>query len=59
MYELPDADKKALERIMAPMWEEWMAEKEAKGLPGRKIVADLYDIFRGMGVEDPFHGYTP
>lgn len=59
MIELPPPDMKKIGRIVAPMWEEWIAEKEAKGLPGKKIVVDLYSILKGMGVKNPFHGYTP
>ena len=58
-YELPAADMKEIGEIVAPMWQEWITEKEAKGLPGKKIVADLYKTFKGLGVQNPFHGYRP
>ena len=41
------------------MWEEWIAEKEAKGYPAKKVVSDLYDVLKGFGVQNPFHGYKP
>jgi len=59
IYELPPADMEKVGAIVAPMWEEWISEKEAKGFPAKKIVADLYTILRDMGVSNPFHGYTP
>jgi len=59
VHELPPADMEAFGKIMAPIWKEWIAEKEAKGLPGKKIVTDFYNILKGMGVKKPFHGYTP
>jgi TRAP-type C4-dicarboxylate transport system substrate-binding protein len=59
IYQLPPADMEELGKLVVPMWQEWIAEKEAKGLPGKKIVADLYNILKGMGVEKPFHGYKP
>jgi TRAP-type C4-dicarboxylate transport system substrate-binding protein len=57
--DLPPADMEQIGKILAPMWTNWIAEKEAKGLPGKKVVADYYNILRGMGVKKPFHGYTP
>ena len=44
---------------MAPIWEEWIAEKTAKGYPAKKIVADLYASLKDLGVKNPFHGYKP
>ncbi|MBW1799299.1 MAG: TRAP transporter substrate-binding protein [Deltaproteobacteria bacterium] len=59
VYKLPDADMAEVGKALAPLWKEWIAEKEAKGLPGKQIVADYYNILRGMGMQKPFHGYTP
>jgi len=58
-YTLSAADMEKVGKVVAPLWEKWIAEKEAKGLPGKKIVKDFYNILKGMGVENPFHGYKP
>lgn len=57
--ELSSQDMDEVGKILAPIWENWIAEKEAKGLPGKKIVADYYNILKSMGSKKPFHGYTP
>jgi TRAP-type C4-dicarboxylate transport system substrate-binding protein len=58
-YDLPATDMTEIGGIVAPLWEQWISEKEAKGMPGKKIVTDLYETFKGMGVRNPFHGYRP
>lgn len=58
-YTLSSTELKKLGQAVAPLWEKWISEKEAKGLPAKKIVKDLYNIFIDMGVENPFHGYVP
>ena len=57
--ELSPADTEQMDKIMAPIWGKWIAEKETKGLPGRKIVTEYYNILKEMGSKRPFHGYTP
>ena len=37
----------------------WVDDMDAKGLPGKKIVADYYNILKGMGSKQPYHGYVP
>ncbi|MBW2067015.1 MAG: TRAP transporter substrate-binding protein [Deltaproteobacteria bacterium] len=59
IYQLPSTDMEELGNIMAPMWEEWIAKKAAKGYPAKKILADLYGVLRNLGVRKPFHGYKP
>jgi TRAP-type C4-dicarboxylate transport system substrate-binding protein len=58
-YDLPATDMTEIGGIVAPLWKQWISKKEAKGMPGKKIVADLYETFKGMGVQNPFHGYRP
>ena len=59
VYKLSDADMEEVGKALAPLWKKWIEEKEVKGLPGKKIVDDYYHILRGMGIQKPFHGYTP
>ena len=51
---LPPTEMDKLKRLLAPFWDKWIAENEAKGLPAKKAVDDLYSIFRSIGVEEPF-----
>jgi TRAP-type C4-dicarboxylate transport system substrate-binding protein len=51
---LPPAEMQKIEKLLAPLWDKWIADNEAKGLPAKKAVDDLYSILTGLGVEDPF-----
>ncbi|MFH1488920.1 MAG: TRAP transporter substrate-binding protein [Pseudomonadota bacterium] len=57
--DLPPADMEEVGKRLAPLWEKWIAEQELKGRPGKKIVADYYNILKSMGSKNPFHGYKP
>lgn len=57
--EFPPQDMDEIGKRLAPLWTQWIDEMEAKGLPGKAIVADYYNILKGMGSKKPFHGYTP
>ena len=52
-------EKEKMNTILASVWEKWIADIEARGLPGKKAVSDLYQILKELGVEKPFVGYTP
>jgi len=56
---IPEEELKKVWDAVSPIWENWIAEGEAKGLPRKQMVDDLYYIFRDMRVEKPFHGYAP
>ena len=47
------------EELEGPMWEAWIADREKRGLPGRKAVDDLYYIFKDLGVVPTAAGYAP
>ena len=42
-----------------PLWKKAVADTEAKGYPAKKAIGDLYKAMKGLGVEEPFVGYTP
>lgn len=46
-------------KFEGPAWEAWIADKEKRGLPGRKAVNDFYKIMEDLGIENPAIGYTP
>ncbi len=56
---LNDDDFAELEQICSDIFEKWIEEKEAAGLPGREIVNDYYNALVDLGVEDPACGYRP
>ncbi len=53
------ADWDQMQTLFAPLWDKWVADREAKGLPATKALNDLYQILTGLGVEKPILGYTP
>jgi TRAP-type C4-dicarboxylate transport system substrate-binding protein len=55
----PAADVPKVDAALAPIWQKWIAEGEAKGLPRKKMVGDLFNILKGLGVAKPLYGYTP
>jgi TRAP-type C4-dicarboxylate transport system substrate-binding protein len=57
--EFSSADKAEIASIVSPMWEEWIAANEAKGLPAREAVDALWAILKDLGVDEPAIGYTP
>jgi TRAP-type C4-dicarboxylate transport system substrate-binding protein len=57
--EIPEAELTKVWDAVSPIWQNWIAEGEEKGLPRKQMVDDLYYIFRHMGIERPFHGYAP
>jgi len=57
--QLSETDRNKVGDAVAPLWEEWIATKEAEGLPAREAIDDFYYILKDMGIEMPYHGYTP
>jgi TRAP-type C4-dicarboxylate transport system substrate-binding protein len=54
-----DEDVKKLEKIAAPIWEEYISANEAKGVPVREVIDEVYNGLKAQGVENPALGYTP
>ena len=48
-----------LDELMAPVWDNWIAEKEAQGLPARQVIDEYYNALKALGEEVPAIGYTP
>lgn len=59
MLTLAPGEREKMDALFAPIWDKWLAEMAAKGLPGEKTLKTLYDIMKGLGVQKPFFGYTP
>ena len=54
----PEALKELGERFK-PIWDQWIGEREAKGLPARKALDLFYSLQVEMGIENPAVGYQP
>lgn len=48
-----------IDALFVPIWEKWIAEREAKGLPARQALDDFYAEMKKLGIERPAYGYTP
>ena len=48
-----------LNRTVAPLWKEWIADREAKGYPARQALDSFYNGLKALGVENPALGYSP
>ncbi len=59
IVQLPASEISGLEQTLAPMWGKWISQAEAKGLPGKEAVNKMYNILKGLGVENPAIGYKP
>lgn len=53
------ADKAKLGEAISLFWTDWIAEKEAQGLPGKKVIDEFYHGLEALGFENPALGYTP
>jgi TRAP-type C4-dicarboxylate transport system substrate-binding protein len=54
-----DADKASLGEAIRPFWDEWIANAEEKGLPGKEVIDEFYYGLQELGFENPALGYTP
>lgn len=54
VQDLSAQDTAAMMTKLKPLWDKWIADQEAKKLPGKKAVDELYNILTGFGVKDPF-----
>ncbi|OGO42761.1 MAG: hypothetical protein A2137_00590 [Chloroflexi bacterium RBG_16_58_8] len=52
--DLSPAAQTQLDATLAPIVEQWIADRTAKGLPAKQAVTDLYNILVGLGVSNPF-----
>lgn len=48
-----------MDKLWAPLWTDWIAEREAKGLPAKKLVDEMYAYMKSLGIAKPAVGYTP
>lgn len=51
---LSDADTKNMSDVLIPIFNDWAVANEAKGLPAKQALKDLYQILTDLGVKNPF-----
>lgn len=54
-------DKTELQKVneaIHPIWGQWVKQVKKKRLKGQEAVDAMYDILKGLGVEDPAIGYS-
>ncbi len=49
-----DAEFKKMDKMISPVFSTWTSKMEAKGLPGKKGLTDLYHTLENLGVKDSF-----
>jgi len=52
-------EREKMDRLLAPLWNDWIADMDKKGLPGKQAIHDLYEILADLGIKEPFVGYAP
>lgn len=48
-----------IDKRFAPIWDKWIADNEAKGVPAKQAINDFYSLMKEQGIERPAYGYTP
>lgn len=51
---LSDADRSEMNKRLIPIFKKWTNDMEARGLPGKKALDELYVILQNLGVKEPF-----
>jgi TRAP-type C4-dicarboxylate transport system substrate-binding protein len=49
-----EAELKKMDKMITSVFSTWVAKLEAKGLPGKKGLSELYRILEQLGVKEPF-----
>jgi TRAP-type C4-dicarboxylate transport system substrate-binding protein len=54
IYKLPPAELEKAKKLSNVVWEQFITDTEAKGLPGKKMVAEFVQILRDLGEDPPY-----
>lgn len=57
--EWSEEDLSAMDQLFPPLWENFIADREVKGLPVKDAINLFYNTLKEEGVEKPAIGYTP
>ena len=53
------ADLTSMSKAWVPLWDKWIADREAKGFPAKKAIETMYNSLNEQGVDPVCAGYTP
>ncbi len=48
------AELKKMDKMIAPVFSDWASKLEAKGLPAKKALTELYQVLERVGAKEPF-----
>lgn len=51
---LSPAEIKEMHKLYKPIFDKWVSDTEALGLPAEKVLGELYSILVELGIEEPF-----
>lgn len=54
IHTLSETDTARMRERLKPIFDKWVDDMEARGLPGRNALDELYTILQDLGVKEPF-----
>jgi TRAP-type C4-dicarboxylate transport system substrate-binding protein len=54
VYQMPEPEMKKIKAAAKPMWDLFVSDLEAKGLPGKAVVAEFTRLLRELGENPPY-----
>jgi TRAP-type C4-dicarboxylate transport system substrate-binding protein len=54
VYQMPEAEMARIKTSARPMWERYINDLEAKGLPGKAVVAEFSRLLKELGENPPY-----
>lgn len=55
IFKLPPLEMKKMKARALPIWEKYIADTEAKGLPGREVATEFVKVLRQLGEDPPYN----
>ena len=59
MIQWNEAETAKLNQVVSPIWKDWIAAQERRGVPATKVINAYYDGLKALGVASPALGYSP
>jgi TRAP-type C4-dicarboxylate transport system substrate-binding protein len=54
VYKMPEAEMTKIKAHAKPMWDRYISDLEAKGLPGKAVVAEFTRLLKALGENPPY-----
>lgn len=55
LFKFPPAEMQKMKAMALPIWEKYIADNEAKGLPAREVAAEFVKALRKLGEDPPYN----